>query len=107
MLSFLYVYSDHSILECYNLFSGVELSMRSFCYLWRDRWNIWAKKKKYFIFPGLSKGTRPNSSLNGWKALNYIFLDQKFPSVTEIVGGKLENNAFLDNFPTDPSTGFF
>ena len=27
---FLYVYSDHSILECYNLFSGVELSMRSF-----------------------------------------------------------------------------
>ena len=31
MLSFLYVSSDHSILECYNLFSGVELSMRSFC----------------------------------------------------------------------------
>ena len=30
MLSFLYVYSDHSILECYSLFSGVELSMRSF-----------------------------------------------------------------------------
>ena len=30
MLSFLYVYNDHSILECYNLFSGVELSMRSF-----------------------------------------------------------------------------
>ena len=30
MLSFLYVYSDHSILECYNLISGVELSMRSF-----------------------------------------------------------------------------
>ena len=30
MLSFLYVYSDHSILECYNLFSGVELNMRSF-----------------------------------------------------------------------------
>ena len=30
VLSFLYVYSDHSILECYNLFSGVELSMRSF-----------------------------------------------------------------------------
>ena len=24
------IYSDHSILECYNLFSGVELSMRSF-----------------------------------------------------------------------------
>ena len=30
VLSFLYVYSDHSILECYNLFFGVELSMRSF-----------------------------------------------------------------------------
>ena len=30
ILSFLYVYSDHSILECYNLFSGVELSMRSY-----------------------------------------------------------------------------
>ena len=30
MLSFLYVYSDHSILECYNLFSGAQLSMRSF-----------------------------------------------------------------------------
>ena len=30
VLSFLYAYSDHSILECYNLFSGVELSMRSF-----------------------------------------------------------------------------
>ena len=29
-MNFLYVYSDHSILECYNLFSGVELSMRSF-----------------------------------------------------------------------------
>ena len=24
-------YSHHSIMECYNLFSGVELSMRSFC----------------------------------------------------------------------------
>ena len=30
MLSFLYVYSRHSILECYNLFSEVELSMRLF-----------------------------------------------------------------------------
>ena len=35
MLSFLYVYSDHSILECYNLFSGVELSMRSFFVIYR------------------------------------------------------------------------
>ena len=37
MLSFLYVYSDHSILECYNLFSGVELSMRSFFVIIADR----------------------------------------------------------------------
>ena len=36
MLSFLYVYSDHSILECYNLFSGVELSMRSFFVIIED-----------------------------------------------------------------------
>ena len=42
MLSFLYVYSDHSILECYNLFSGVELSMRSFfvIYLGRERLKV-------------------------------------------------------------------
>ena len=38
MSSFLYVYSDHSILECYNLFSGVELSMRSFFVIpWRQK----------------------------------------------------------------------
>ena len=37
MLSFLYVYSDHSILECYNLFSGVELSMRSFFVIWTEK----------------------------------------------------------------------
>ena len=36
MLSFLYVYSDHSILECYNLFSGVELSMRSFFVIYKN-----------------------------------------------------------------------
>ena len=36
MLSFLYVYSDHSILECYNLFSGIELSMRSFFVISRE-----------------------------------------------------------------------
>ena len=27
-----FVYSCHSILDCYNLFSGVKLSMRSFCF---------------------------------------------------------------------------
>ena len=27
------MYSCHSILECYNLFSGVRLSMRSFCFI--------------------------------------------------------------------------
>ena len=36
VLSFLYVYSDHSILECYNLFSGVELSMRSFFVIYEN-----------------------------------------------------------------------
>ena len=49
MLSFLYVYSDHSILECYNLFSGVELSMRSFFVIWdevlpydlKKKWQKW------------------------------------------------------------------
>ena len=31
MIKFIFFHnSDHSILECYNLFSGVELSMRSF-----------------------------------------------------------------------------
>ena len=40
MLSFLYVYSDHSILECYNLFSGVELSMRSFFVISVKFWEI-------------------------------------------------------------------
>ena len=29
--------------------------------LGRDRWKIWAKKEKYLIFPGLSKGTCPDS----------------------------------------------
>ena len=47
MLSFLYVYSDHSILECYNLFSGVELSMRS-CFV------ITAKTNK-MLFETLAK----------------------------------------------------
>ena len=27
------MYSCHSILECYNLFSGVKLSIRSFCFI--------------------------------------------------------------------------
>ena len=27
-----FVYSCYSILECYNLFSGVKLSIRSFCF---------------------------------------------------------------------------
>ena len=33
VLNFLCVYSCHSILECYNLFSEVGLSMRSFCFI--------------------------------------------------------------------------
>ena len=27
------MYCCHSILECYNLFSGVKLSIRSFCFV--------------------------------------------------------------------------
>ena len=53
MLSFLYVYSDHSILECYNLFSGVELSMRSFFVIiiiikYRTC-AVFSRNKKYFL----------------------------------------------------------
>ena len=62
MLSFLYVYSDHSILECYNLFSGVELSMRSFCviivisYLFIKAWRNWPTlEAKQYCF-GLESG---------------------------------------------------
>ena len=49
MLSFLYVYSHHSILECYNLFSGVELSMRSFfvigeIHYHKGKQNKWSKQ---------------------------------------------------------------
>ena len=29
----LFMYSCHTILECYNLFSGVKLSIRSFCFI--------------------------------------------------------------------------
>ena len=47
MLSVLYVYSDHSILECYNLFSGVELTMRSFFVI---------SAEMIFIFDGFADG---------------------------------------------------
>ena len=57
MLSFLYVYSDHSILECYNLFSGVELSMRSFFVIsvtWSNKGenlsNCWSNGEKLISF---------------------------------------------------------
>ena len=59
MLSFLYVYSDHSILECYNLFSGVELSMRSFFVISRslaqteEMMNEQFKNKQSQIFPSV------------------------------------------------------
>ena len=29
------MYSSHSVLECYNLFPGVKLSIRSFCFVVR------------------------------------------------------------------------
>ena len=49
MLNFLYVYSHHSILECYNLFSGVELSMRSFCVICSSFMKIFGLVAKIFI----------------------------------------------------------
>ena len=49
MLSFLYVYSHHSILECYNLFSGVQLSMRSFCVISET---FQFQRKVTFVSPG-------------------------------------------------------
>ena len=30
------MYSCDSILECYNLFSGIKLSMRSFCFIYLE-----------------------------------------------------------------------
>ena len=41
------MYSCHSILECYNLFSGVKLSTRSFCFISvdkRDYIDVWIIK---------------------------------------------------------------
>ena len=37
-----FVYRCHCILECYNLFSGVKLSIRSFCliYYYCPNWNL-------------------------------------------------------------------
>ena len=58
MLSFLYVYSDHSILECYNLFSGVELSMRSFFVILveiRSENQIWLTKLRLRTQIGIIK----------------------------------------------------
>ena len=50
------------------------------------------------MFSELSKGIQPNSPQMDWEALNYIFLDQKFPSVIISFffggGGGFENNAF-------------
>ena len=53
MLSFLYVYSDHSILECYNLFSGVELSMRSFFVIYLKLCaEVWKTRYECSLNPG-------------------------------------------------------
>ena len=59
MLSFLYVYNDHSILECYNLFSGVELSMRLFFVITRTKG---VKLEDMFLVKIASKGTSLNST---------------------------------------------
>ena len=55
MLSFLYVYSDHSILECYNLFSGVELSMRSFFVISEHHCSVNPSREAIFILSGKYK----------------------------------------------------
>ena len=53
MLSFLYVYSDHSILECYNLFSGVGLSMRSFFVIYLKLCaEVWKTRYECSLNPG-------------------------------------------------------
>ena len=55
VLSFLYVYSHHSILECYNLFSGVELSMRSFFVIIIIIIDITLKGLRCFLGKGLGE----------------------------------------------------
>ena len=55
MLSFLYVYSDHSILECYNLFSGVELSMRSFFVISNVTSNVSMNLNPFMVFKRSSR----------------------------------------------------
>ena len=55
MLSFLYVYSHHSILECYNLFSGVELSMRSFFVIFiNNKWYPFFTRDSFLMIGPIS-----------------------------------------------------
>ena len=51
--------------------------------LGRDRSKIWAKMENT-SFSRAFEGNMSKWSLNGCKALNYIFLDQKLPSVIKI-----------------------
>ena len=77
MLSFLYVYSDHSILECYNLFSGVELSMRSF-FVTSSSGFVMIKLKRKIEFNGhcYFQAVRPefiNRALTKLQEINFLF----------------------------------
>ena len=38
------MYTCHSILECYNLFSGVKLSIRSFCFISKNEYHAHKKR---------------------------------------------------------------
>ena len=51
-------YMCYSILECYNLFSGVKLSVRSFCFI------IWSQFSIYFLtsIPAILNGTTSKAS---------------------------------------------
>ena len=77
VLSFLYVYSDHSILECYNLFSGVELSMRSFfvispllqIHIHHQMCNL-ALIQNQYAPPNVESGPYSNSTCTTCKDLN-------------------------------------
>ena len=44
-------------------------------------------KRRNISFSRALEGNTSKWSLNGWEALNYMFLDQKFPSVIKIGGG--------------------
>ena len=62
---------------------------------------MWAKNGKYLISFRAFEGNMSKWSLNGWKVLNYIFLDQNIPSVIKFqwkIGKKCILRPFSDRF---------